>query len=417
MTGGTSDCRERLKRAAAALVWSVFAAAGMCAQQADALRRERARGAGSDFHALAEKAEEARGADRLDEAVSLYRQALAVRPGWAEGWWALGTVLYDHPDYAGAAAAFKRLARLKPKSGDAFAMLGFSEAKLGRNADALRHIRQARSLGADGNAGLRNSLRYNEGVLLVESGAYEQAQETLDALCREGLAEPELILSLGSAVLGIPPSKVAAGDLETRKMIREAGWAEHFAARTDQLPEALREYKRLATDFSKARNVQFAYGRMLLANHYDEEAVEAFRREIENTPSHVLARLGIAGIERATAPPAGLPYAEQAVRLAPGLAEAHYLYGVLLFETGNTPVSIRELETAQRAGLREAKVYFALARAYRAAGREKDAAEARQSFKRLSDETSRPAGLAQPSGTRAPASTPVMPGPERNPWK
>ena len=49
----------------------------------------------SDFSTLSTRADAAREAGRLDEAVPLYRKALAVRPTWKEGWWALGTILYD----------------------------------------------------------------------------------------------------------------------------------------------------------------------------------------------------------------------------------------------------------------------------------------------------------------------------------
>ena len=39
-----------------------------------------------NFATLSAKAQAARDADRLDEAVTLYRKALALKPSWAEGW-------------------------------------------------------------------------------------------------------------------------------------------------------------------------------------------------------------------------------------------------------------------------------------------------------------------------------------------
>jgi predicted Zn-dependent protease len=405
VTDRTLDWGGRPSWAAAAVAWTLFTAVALCGGQAGA------GGSESGFNAAAREAEAARSGDRLEEAAGLYRKALGLRPGWVEGWWALGTILYDRQEYEGAAGAFRQLVRLKPDSGRGFAMLGLSEAKLGRRKEALRDIRRARSLGADRDETLRNPLLYNEGVLLLAGGAYGEAQETLDTLCREGLAEPELIQSLGSAVLGIRPAQGAGGDEETNRMIWQAGWAEHWAAQRDKLAEALREYKRLAVEFPRSRNVQFAYGRMLLANHYDDEAMDAFRLEIENTPTHVLARLGIAGIEQAHNPAGGLPYAAEAVRLAPGLAEAHYLYGVLLLETGNAPASIPELEAARRAEPEEAKIYFALAKAYRATGRERDAAQARESFRRLSEEATGNATTAKSPGPKA--AKPVTGNPSR----
>src|SRR5690349_14985790 len=53
------------------------------------------RTASQSFESLAKRAAEARDSDRLEEALSLYKRALALRPGWAEGWWSLGTLWYD----------------------------------------------------------------------------------------------------------------------------------------------------------------------------------------------------------------------------------------------------------------------------------------------------------------------------------
>ncbi|HTE91601.1 MAG TPA: hypothetical protein VK639_21815, partial [Terriglobales bacterium] len=47
----------------------------------------------TSFAALSKRADEARDADRLKEAVALYTRALALQPKWKEGWWSLGTIL------------------------------------------------------------------------------------------------------------------------------------------------------------------------------------------------------------------------------------------------------------------------------------------------------------------------------------
>lgn len=307
-----------------------------------------------------------------------------MQPGWAEGWWSLGTLLYDRDAYADAVNALRKAVALSPRTGVTFAMLGLCEAKLGRDRDALHHIGTAQKLGIgeNENAALRRVMLYTQGTLLLTAGEFGQAQDTLDLLAHEGGDQEELILALGRSVLGIP----AAGALDTastREIVRRAGWAEHFAARRD-FPAALREYGSLAAAAPKFHNVQFAYGRFLLATNHDDKAVEAFQREIANTPNHLLARLGIAGTKLVTDPAAGLPYAEQAVTLAPKLPEARYLLGAILLATGETERAVRELETAQHAAPNEAKIYFALGRAYARANRKQDAARARATFTRLS---------------------------------
>jgi len=77
----------------------------------------------ASFAQLSTKADAARDANRLDEAVPLYRKALALRPAWREGWWSLATILYDQNSYAPAARALTKAVALDPKNGTAHLML------------------------------------------------------------------------------------------------------------------------------------------------------------------------------------------------------------------------------------------------------------------------------------------------------
>ncbi|MGH9901384.1 MAG: tetratricopeptide repeat protein, partial [Pyrinomonadaceae bacterium] len=268
-----------------------------------------------DFDRVAARAEQARGANRIGEAIELYRKALSMRPRWAEGWWYLGTLLYERDAFADAAVAFGRAASLSPKVGTTWVMLGLSEFKLGRHADALKHIQQGRRLGTSAEPQFRQVMLYHEGILLLGKGEFERAQETLGLISRDGVGNEDVMTALGLSVLQVRFSDLLAGDSALRELVRRAGWAEHLAAQ-NKFDEALGEYERLATDFAKARNVQYAYGRFLIEVHQDEKAIEAFLREIENTPSHLPARLRIADTKlRMKDAAGGLPYAEEAVKL------------------------------------------------------------------------------------------------------
>jgi tetratricopeptide (TPR) repeat protein len=310
----------------------------------------------------------------------LYRKAVSESPKWTEGWWYLGTLLYDRDDYSGAAAAFEKATALDVKNGAALVMLGLSEAKLHQNAAALQHLRDGRKLGIPDDPQLRQVMLFTSGTLWLERGVrgdFESAQEVLDTLAREGVESDELTQALGLAVLHMSPPP------SDPQLVLAAGRAEAIAARRGQVAQARKLYEELAVNYPKVSGVQFALGKFLLANHYDEEAVAAFKRELENTPNHLLARLGIAGIMARSDPAGGLPYAQAALKIAPDLPETHYLVGVMLLDTGELMSAIRELETAQRTEPNEAKVYFALGRAYAKANRKEDAARARATFARL----------------------------------
>src|SRR5438045_1993655 len=90
------------------------------------------------FSALSALADAARDAELLDRAVPLYREALALRPIWKEGWWSPGTILYDQNSYQPAAAAFRQLVAQAPNNGTAHLMLALCEYQLDQDDAALR---------------------------------------------------------------------------------------------------------------------------------------------------------------------------------------------------------------------------------------------------------------------------------------
>jgi predicted Zn-dependent protease len=356
---------------------SLIVCALLAAQQPAAAARQ-------DFDSLAARAGAAREANRVDEALDLYRKALAIRPSWDEGWWYLGTLLYDRDAYADAARAFREAARLQPKAGMIWAMLGLCEFKIEAYEDSHKHLRQGRQLGipAD-NLELARVIRYHEGQLLLLEGDFETAQQVFDGLAYEGVRTDELVNALGFSVLRIQslPGKVEPA---AAAIVRAAGEAEYLAA-TKKFEEAQRAYTELAAKYPKTHNVQYAYGVYLLQNRDAEaQAVEAFKREIENTPEHRLARLMIANVKlKNREPEAGIPFAEASLKLYPQDPLGHYILGRLLFDSGQTERAIKELETARDAYKDEPKIYFQLARAYARANRKADADRARAEFTRL----------------------------------
>ncbi|HEX7317302.1 MAG TPA: tetratricopeptide repeat protein [Pyrinomonadaceae bacterium] len=337
------------------------------------------------FDQLVAEATAAREGDRPDEALDRYRRALALRPGWAEGWWYLGTIHYARDNYEEAARGFAQAARLQPNAGATWAMLGICEFQLTRYDDALLHIQQGRQVGVNDNVELTRVMRYHEGVLSILKGEFERGQQTLGTLSYEGLKSEDLIIALGLAALriGMTPREVTI-NYRDRDLIRRAGLAEHFAAQKN-MSDAQREYDMLVRDHGKVANVQYAYGRYLLANRDDDGALAAFLKELENWPKHVLARCQIANIKlQRKEVQDGLKYAEEAAKQAPRLPLAHYLLGRLLLEAGQNERAVQALEAAAKMVPNEAKTYFALARAYTRVKRKADADRARETFTRLS---------------------------------
>ena len=338
--------------------------------------------ASTGFDQIAHRAAVAREANQLSEAINLYQQALQMRPAWIEGWWYLGTLLYELDRYQEARDVFRRFVALQPKGGPAWALLGLCEFQLRDYKRALDDIQRGRALGLGDSEHLTFVTRYHAAILLTRFEQFEAALEILSFFARTLPKEnPSVKEALGLSVLRMPflPAEVPA---DKRELVLKAGQAafHHLALRP---LDAQREFEQLVTLYPNAPNVHSAYGSPLLQNNPDA-ALEEFAREIKISPSHVPARLQIAFtyINRREYA-AGLQYAEQAVSLAPNSFVARNALGRILIETGDIPRAIKELEAGVQLAPDSPEMYFALARAYDRAGRKQDAAQARINFARL----------------------------------
>jgi tetratricopeptide (TPR) repeat protein len=335
--------------------------------------------------AVLAEAEKARASGDVARAIVLYREALGRDPASAEGWWQLGTTLYDADDYAGAAEAFRRASELTPQSGTPLVMLGLSEFRHGLYDDALTHLERGRALGTTPDPQFRQVMFYHLGLLLLEKAEFERALEALHRLASDGSDAEPVVVALGQADLRVRPSDPRARSSPLSDAVLAAGAAERLLA-LHREADAEAAYKRLVVEHSGVPNVYYALGRYYVATRQPELARKAYEQEIANTPGHVPARLGIAAILAETDPSAALRYAEAAVRLNDRIPLGHYLLGSLLLHTSDTARAIAELERAERDVKADPAVYYALARAYGRAGRTADAARARERFTALTRE-------------------------------
>jgi tetratricopeptide (TPR) repeat protein len=334
------------------------------------------------FQSLVDQANAARDAEQFDKAVVLYRKALSQRPGWTEGWWSLGTIYYDQDQFAPAEKAFQKVVALDPRQGTARAMMGLSEFELGQDADALRDIEASKDLGIIEDPQLRQVVLYHEGILLQRTGRFEGAQKTLSSLCLSGVKSDELTGTFGLVVLRMTDSKLPDAGTEAAEVVERLGQGACLAGQKNY--DAARQvYAGIVESHPNFPLVHYAYGRFLLDARDRAGAISEFQKEIAGKPSSVLARLQIAAAQYRVDSAAGLPYAEEAVRLAPQMPFAHYLFGLLLLDTGQYKQAIPELEIARKAFPNESKVYWSLGVAYGHTGRAQDAAEARTTFSHL----------------------------------
>ncbi len=341
-----------------------FASAGAFVQAQPARRPVQA---SSSFDAIARDAEAARAAGGLEEAASLYRKALALRPRWAEGLWAIGAMAYERDRYAECRDAFQRLTEVEPKTASAWALQGLCEFGSGDHTIAREHLARAVALGMPPREDLSRVCLYHYALLLVRETNFDLAIVPLTTILRFQPATPEVEQACGLVLLrrALLPSAISSAD---RGLVQESGkaYCTLLARHTD---EALRLFEALVAKHPRERYLNYGYG-LALAQKGSAESLAQYRREIELFPDDVLARLELAfGLLARGREGEALVPAEQAVALAPGLFAAHLVLGRALVAIGKLEPGTRELETAAALAPQIPAIHHALARAYGQAGR------------------------------------------------
>ncbi len=332
------------------------------------------------FERLSKQAAVAREANRLDQAAGLYRQALKLNPSWAEGWWSLGTLLYDQDHYSEARDAFRHFLDSGQKDARALALLGLCEFQTKEYELSLGHLNQARRLGIPTDQ-IKQVVLYHAALLLTHFEQFESALQILLDLARQGNESPSVIEASGLAALRKPilPNELASDD---RALVFRTGRAV-LTGGERRAVEAQKLFEQLVADYPNTPNVHYLYASFLLLSSSDQ-ALQEFNKELEIDPRHLPALVASAlEYEKRGEPESGLKQAEQAVDVAPKSFAAHAALGKLLVATGKVDSGIQELETSVRLAPDSPQTRIALASAYAKAGRQADAAKQRQEFLNL----------------------------------
>jgi tetratricopeptide (TPR) repeat protein len=319
---------------------------------------------------------------RPEEAAGLYKQALAIRPEWAEGWLYMGGALYQSGRYAEATDALRKGVGLAPAVGTGWALLGLSESQLEDQDQALADIRKGEDLGLGANSGFEVAVRVRAAQLLIRSSAFDEALAQLQPLTRYPDNPPAVEEAMGLCVLAAPddmaklaPQKRAVADLAGK-----AAWA--FASQHPDLAAA--GYRQLLAQFPNEPGVHYAYGLYLMETDL-EAALAEFQKEVQNNPKHWPALLVVASLEmRQGAPDAAIESLHAAMKVVPASYRwlCHTDLGRADLDANNLDAAIRELENAVQQMPSSPKAHFYLADAYRRAGRKADAERERAAFEK-----------------------------------
>ena len=355
----------------------------------------------ASFEALAAAAAKARTAGRLDEAVSLYRRALAARPGWLEGRWALATLLYDRDRTREAEPEFARVAAARPSDGQVRALLGLCRARLGQPEAALQDLMKARRLGI-ASPEIRSVATFQTAVLLNRLGDPDAAFDVLRPFAIDADDRPAVVQAFGLITLRLPLSPDEVPE-DKREMVLLAGRGGYHMARARASEVGRMALEELVSRYPTTPNVHYALGMYLLVDD-PVAAIAEFRRELGVSPRHAVAmiQIALAELKRGRAEEA-LPSAQEAARIAPDVPAARLALGRALLALGRAGEGVAEMEAAVRLAPENPRLRFALAQAYTEAGRGSDAARERAEFLRLQSASGAPAPPGEEPDSPSPA--------------
>lgn len=337
------------------------------------------------FPEIAQRADAARKADRMQDAIDLYGAGVRLYPRWKDGWWWLGSLLYDQDRFPEAQAALQHFVQLSPNPAPAYAFLGLCEYETHNYSKALSSFQIWARKGSPGTDQLINVAGFHWALLLTRQGHFVEALYLLTEQMQKIGGNAVLKEALGLASLRIPslPEDYPA---DRREMVWLAGEAAMFASMRPQQFERADEYaNRLVLRYPGEPNVHYFRGTLLGFEDKPLEAEQEFLKELQITPNHVPAMLELARLHLLDDLVAATSYARSAVQIDPKNAQAHHVLGRALLATQHYPDSAQELEAAKQLAPDSAPIRYQLAEAYRKLGRKKEAEKETADFNLLKD--------------------------------
>jgi tetratricopeptide (TPR) repeat protein len=299
----------------------------------------------AQFTSLSQAAEAARNAGNAPEAIRDYRQAVAIRPDWAEGWWYLGTILYEQSQFADAQADFQKVVQLVPGMGAAWNFLGLCEFETKDYASSLTHLEKGLDLGAGDDPDIARVAAYHLALLRIKTGNFDQATSLLASVFPDNQTPEQVKNALGLALLRVPllPTEV---DPSQDGLIHAAGDAASVVAKSNPAI-AVQSLEALSKSYPNAPYLRYALGKTLASAGNNAEALQQLRTEMTIVPESALPWIEISGVElRLKHLDASRQAAEKAVHLAPQSSAAHRTLANVLRASGEAEKAAAQMSVS-----------------------------------------------------------------------
>ncbi len=321
---------------------------------------------GPIFESVVQTATAAREAGHTATAIGEYRQAVTLKPDWGEGWWYLGTLLYEANQFNEAKESFEKVTQLLPSMGSAWNFLGLCEFEMRSFSDARAHLEKGQSLGAGDDPEIARVAAYHLALLRIRDGDFELASSLLLSSFPETQPPDQIGLALGLALLRVPllPTEV---DLSRESWLRSAGEASISAARGD-VPAELARLGELVKAHPEMPYLHYVFGNALAASNHLPEALAQQRLETKLSPDSALPWIVISSLELQSGHlDSARKAAERAAQLAPRSQAAHRALAESLRASGQVEEALQESQLAESLAPEKASIDSRIARLYRSA--------------------------------------------------
>jgi tetratricopeptide (TPR) repeat protein len=313
---------------------------------------------------------------------------------------------------AEAEAAWRAFLKVQPANPEAYAHLGFLEARQERYSEAVALYRKALALNP-----AMPGLRLNLGLALFKAGDLKQAIQTFDLLLKSqpptspeaqrlatligmahyGLQEyaaavPYLKEATASDPQNLPFRLVLAHSCLQSKQFQcvldvyheilmlnaESAEADMLAGEAlDEMNDhdgATQQFRAAVKANPQEPNVHFGLGYLLWTQGEYEEAAQEFQAELANVPNHIQALAYLADANmKMNHPEVALPLIKKTIGINPRIELAHLDLGILYVNAGRRDDALRELKVAAKLSPNDVNVHWRLARLYQAMGRKEEA--------------------------------------------
>jgi tetratricopeptide (TPR) repeat protein len=282
--------------------------------------------------------------EHYQEAIPLYRKALALDPRFPGLRMNLGLALFKAGEMKEAIQIFQPLLKSQPPSSPEFErltiLLGMAHYAVGDFAAAAPYLKQAAANDPQ-NLGLRLSLAHS----CMWSKQYQCVMDTYREILTLNAASAEADMLAGEAL---------------DELKDHVGAIQQFRAAVQANP--------------KEPDVHFGLGYLLWSQRQYPEAVSEFQAELANNPNHVQALIYWGDAEmQMSHPEAALPLLEKATHLAPAVPMAHLDLGIVYADSDRQDEAAREMKEAERLKPDDVNVHWRLGRLYRAMGKKDEA--------------------------------------------